>query len=165
MRVMQENRPQPVHPDGEGGPGGGERPGIRKILLPTDFSAAATAAVWRAVMLGCQCQAALTLMHVVNINAQPRSGELVCGPLLMKQLWIEGAERLERLAAVLDGQLDLQTLLVEGLPWEAIVLLSVGFDLLILGRSLHQRRREWFSHHTGRRVLKQARCPVMIVPG
>ncbi len=62
-------------PDWAGGQAPGEGPGIRRILVPTDFSAASSGAVARAARLANQCRAALTLLHVVDINAQPQPGE------------------------------------------------------------------------------------------
>jgi nucleotide-binding universal stress UspA family protein len=128
--------------------------------VPTDFSPAAEKAVERAVALANQCNASVTLLHVIDINARARSG---AADDLMKGLWDEGSTRMGQLAWSLNGQVEAQTMLEEGLPWEKIVDKSEEFDLLVLGLNHPKRRFKLFSQHTGDRVLESAACPVMVV--
>lgn len=137
-------------------------PSVQRILVPIDFSEASNKALRRAVTVATQCQAALTLLHVVDINAQPGPDEPARGEALMKHLWAEGSARVGQLASSLCGQVEAHTLVTEGLPWEVIIVRSREFDLVILGKSSNGRSR-LFSHHTIRRVLEGAGCPVMVV--
>jgi nucleotide-binding universal stress UspA family protein len=132
---------------------------IRKILVPTDFTSAAALALKRAVTLANQCVAAITILHVIDINAQGAG----TADYLMKGLWSEGSSQMGRLAWSLSGQVEAQTMLQEGLPWEEIVERSSDFDLVILGKSRANKRWKLFSNHTVERVAENAACPVMVV--
>jgi nucleotide-binding universal stress UspA family protein len=81
----------------------------------------------------------------------------------MKYLWSEGAARMGQLAWSLCGQVEAQTTLEEGLPWETIVEKSRGYDLLILGTARARSGWKLFSKQTARRVIENADCPVMVV--
>jgi nucleotide-binding universal stress UspA family protein len=151
---------------GDRPPEQGDRPRghlVRKILVPTDFSPRSTIAVNRAVVLANQCDAVLTILHVIDANAQPAGVESGTAEDLMKYLWSEGAARMGQLAWSLCGQVEAQTTLEEGLPWETIVEKSRGYDLLILGTARARSGWKLFSKQTARRVIENADCPVMVV--
>jgi len=133
---------------------------LRKILVATDFSPAAAMAVQSAVALANQCQAALTILHVIDISAPSVSGP---ASDLMPRLWEEGAARMGRLACAFAGRMEARTMLAEGLPWEVIAEVSRDFDLLVLAASQSAGWR-LFPRHTSRRLLDEAACPVMLVP-
>ena len=132
---------------------------IRKILVPTDFSPVSGLALNRAVGLADQCGATLTILHVIDINPQGAG----TADDIMKGLWSEGSGQMGRLAWSLRGQVEAQTMLQEGLPWEEIVEKSTDFDLVILGKSRASKRWKLFSKHTADRVAANAACPVMVV--
>jgi nucleotide-binding universal stress UspA family protein len=138
---------------------------IRKILVPTDFSAASSKAVEHAVAIANQCNAALTILHVIDINAQASPQGFGSGQELMNHLWTEGSARMGQLAWSLCGQVEAQTAVQEGLPWEEIVERSHDFDLVLLGGSRGRKRWNLFSKHTAQRVLENAACPVVVVHG
>src|SRR6516162_7990648 len=64
--------PRPSGPAKSTGSEDGKRQNrhIKRILVPTDFSAASGNAVERAVAIANQCNATMTILHVVDINAQ-----------------------------------------------------------------------------------------------
>jgi len=137
---------------------------IRKILVPTDFSSSSTRVVECAAALARQSDAALTILHVIDIN--PPSAPRHCGTAddLMRQLSITGASELAQLKKTYEQtQVRIQTLLVEGLPYEAIVENSSGFDLLVMSEPGRNSSWNVFSRHTARRVIEQARCPVRVL--
>jgi nucleotide-binding universal stress UspA family protein len=68
-----------------------------------------------------------------------------------------------QLAWSLCGQVEAQTAVQEGLPWEEIVERSRDFDLVLMGGSRGRKRWNLFSKHTARRVLENAACPVLVV--
>lgn len=133
---------------------------VRKILVPTDFSPTSAGAVGCGVALANQFNAALTILHVVDINRQVSSGT---AQDLMRNLWAEGSTQLGQLAWSLPNQVRAQTIVDEGLPWEVIVEKSHDFDLLVLGKTPCKMRWNGFSQHTAQRVLENAACPVMVV--
>lgn len=133
---------------------------IRNILVPTDYSAVSDKAIQRAVIIANQCDAAITILHVIDINAQ---AELGTAQNLMERLWSDASRRMANLAFSLTGQVHAKTMLTEGLPWEVITEKSGEFDLVVLAKA--QRATNWslFSKHTASRVIKNATCPVMVV--
>lgn len=136
---------------------------IRKILLPTDFSRSSAVALARAVALANQCGAAITILHVIDINAQPEAISEHTGQDLMKQLWGEGSARMAELAWSLRGQVEARTTVQEGLPWEVIAHASRDFDIIVMGNGSVKSGSRIFSQHTAQRVLESAACPVLVV--
>ncbi len=134
---------------------------VKKILVPTDFSPASNQAIDCAVSIANQYDAQMTLLHVIDVSQQAASGT---AQEMMRSLWAEGSTQLGQLCWSLSNRVTAQTLLVEGLPWEAIVDLSRDFDLVVLGRNQSKRKWKLFSHHTGERVVEHSDCPVMVVP-
>ena len=131
---------------------------IKRILVPTVFSPACEKAVARAVVLANQCEASVTILHVVDVNAQADAEN---AHELMERLWNQASAAIGRLAWSLRGQMQVQTILEEGLAWDAIVEKSREFDLLILG--VCRKRHGLFSQHTFERVIERANCPVMVI--
>ena len=134
---------------------------VRKILVPTNFSPASTQALEQAVVLADQLKCRLTILHVIDINAQTSFGT---AQDLMRKLWDQGSEEIERLTWSISNKIQAQTVLVEGLPWEVIVERSREFDLLVLGKNTIRKLGQLFSKHTARRVVENSQCPVMLVP-
>jgi nucleotide-binding universal stress UspA family protein len=137
---------------------------VRKILVATDFSQASTQAVELAVSLAQQWDAELTILHVIDINAQSAEGESLPAAQLMSRLWLKGFEGMGRLAFALSGRVHAKTVVEEGLPWEIIAERSREFDLVIIGRARKKTHWKLFSHQTVQRVLQNAACPVTVVP-
>jgi nucleotide-binding universal stress UspA family protein len=134
---------------------------LKKILVATDFSVCSTHAVKCAVAIATLCHAKLTLLHVIDINAQTREGS---AEQLMELLWRQASTRMRELASSFSGQVDVQTVLDEGLPWDSLVERSSDFDLLIVAENRSKGRWKPFSHHTAERVMESAHCPVLIIP-
>ena len=139
-----------------------ERP-IKKVLVATDFSPSSQKAVDRAVAITNQCGAVLTVLHVVDVNAQAKPGESGTADHLRRRLWGLASSQMGRLAWSLCGRVEAQTMVHEGLPGEEIVEKSRSHDLVVLGKSRARRGWNLFSPHTGRHVIENAACPVMVV--
>ena len=148
----------------------GERPGVepgrpvRRIIVATDFSESSARAIKQAVVLAHQTNAALTILHVIDIN--PPAASIHCGPAddLMRQLWVTGAAELARLKKSLEQtHVTVQVLLLEGLPCETIVESSSGFDVLVINKPDIKSPWNFFSKHTARRVAERAQCAVHVV--
>jgi nucleotide-binding universal stress UspA family protein len=136
---------------------------IRRILVPTDFSPASLAAVEQGVQMANQCNAELTILHVIDVNVQVATAEAGGAHGAVKRLWDDGWAQLSRLASTLCGQVQAQATIEEGLPWEEILGRSGEFDLLILGESRVKNGWKLFSRRTVQRVIEGAACPVMLV--
>jgi nucleotide-binding universal stress UspA family protein len=132
------------------------------ILVATDFSAPAAKAIRLAAVLASRCRASLTLLHVVDTNPDSASRHSGSADDLMDDVWQNAVVQMVQLKEQLSDQnVLIETLIVEGIPWEQIAMQSQGFDLLVLGRKPLRRSWKFFSKHTSSRVLKQAGCPVL----
>lgn len=140
---------------------GGE---INNILVPTDFSLCSAEAVVRAAELARHHNATLTILHVIDINTPASLTHCGTAEELMKELWATGIFGLGRLTKSLEpNQTETRTRILEGLPAEAIVENSSGFDLLVIGQRRSRPAWNFFSRHTARCVIAQAKCPVLVV--
>jgi nucleotide-binding universal stress UspA family protein len=111
-----------------------------------------------------QCDASLTLLHVIDITPAEASRHQGTADELMQQLRVRGTSELARLKSSLEQtQVRIQTGLIEGLPHEVIVENSSAFDLLLISEPRAKSAWNFFSKHTARRVLEQAKCPVRVV--
>ena len=139
-------------------------PRIRGILVPTDFSACSLAAVAQAAALARHHDATLTLLHVIDSNSPAALTHVGSAANLMRQLWLNGSSRLCPLAESLaQAQTKTETRIIEGLPAEAIIEYSSGFDLLVIGERDSKPAWHFFSRQTARRVIEEALCPVLVV--
>ncbi len=131
--------------------------------MATDFSPSSDKAVAWAFALADQCGSAVTVFHVVDVNAQARGFESGVAGDLMGRLWGEASAGMDRLALPMGGDITARTEVEEGLPWESIVEKSRDFDLVILGNGGGKRTAKFFSRRTAQRVAENAPCPVLIV--
>lgn len=138
---------------------------ITHLLVPTDFSPCSKLAMEKALPLARQCGAAITLLHVVDVNYHiPQEGP-ASADMLRARLEAEGRERLGAAARELTKQgVELRTLLDEGLPCESICDIARKCDLIVIGKRKPKPFWSWFSRRTLERVLDQAPCPVLVVP-
>src|SRR5262249_44689669 len=132
----------------------------KHILVATNFSTASSWAIDRAVALANQCDAVLTILHVIDINTQSQSET---AEQMATRLRADAFARMGELAGSLCGQVNAQTIIEDGLPADTIIEKSLDFDLLILGLGGPKSGWQVFSKHTVEHVLKESACPVMIV--
>ena len=137
---------------------------IRRILVPTDFSPSSARAVECAIAMARQSDASLTLLHVIDINPPEVSRHYGTADDLMRQLWVRGTSEFARLKKSFhETKVRIESMLVEGLPYEVIVQNSSEFDLLIISEPRPKSAWNFFSKQTSRRVIEQAKCPVHVV--
>ncbi|HWI58845.1 MAG TPA: universal stress protein [Bacillota bacterium] len=143
----------------------GGRSSVQNILVPTKFSAASTRAVEQAVALARLVGAKLTLLHVIDIYGHPAwSQHTGSGEAFVQQLHAQANAQMERLWASLAGEpIQVETLIVEGLPAEEVVRRSHDFDLVIMGRPRSQHFWKLFNKKTAQRTIEEAECGVLVV--
>jgi universal stress protein E len=140
--------------------------GIRKILLATDFSPSCTKAMEYAVALARQLAAALTVLHVIDINPPEACTHAGDAASLMWGLRVHAITEMDRLACSLAReQVQTQQMIVEGLPPQEILEQSKHSDLVVLGAQPAKRSWNLFSKHTAQCVMEAAPCPVLLVRG
>lgn len=134
------------------------------ILVPTDFSYAADRALHHAVQLARRFRARVALLHVVAPAGFP---EILIPALRvdLAQLVTLSRERLDRLVrrfrirpahlAVKTGQAPAEIL-------EFAV--ETGTDLIVMGARGHGALKRAVIGNTAERVVRLARCPVLVVP-
>lgn len=148
------------------GPAAGTFEPLRVVLLPTDHSAGALAAVRRAALLPLAPRARIQLLHVLppdlERNARRRAEDdarvriAMAAALLRRRL---------RSARRLDVAVDLEV--VRGSPFVEIVRRSRGMraDLVVMGRHGRRPLRDLFIGSTAERVVRKGDVPVLVVAG
>ena len=126
---------------------------LQNLLVPVDFSPVALGAVRYAAALGARHRSNIVLLHVTT-QGEPRQA-------------IERAKKkLTRLCAAQGMMADRCRILVRvGVPFFEITQAASGTkaDLIILGRCLQKPTEANCNGHTLERVVRYARCPVLLV--
>ncbi len=133
---------------------------IGRILIPTDFSPTADAALAYAAKLSAKTgAAALIALHVVSPVYYLEAADLA---LLLREAREVAQRALDRLRPVPS-----RTLLVNGVPHEAIVetARSVGADLIVMGTHGRSGLQRLVLGSVAENVLRHAPCPVLTLRG
>ncbi len=140
----------------------------RKILVPVDFSEGAAAALDLAVQLGQAFQAAVDVLHVLEL---PSSGAPLLpgpgaggGPQLPEEAIRVLAARLEkRVAPARAAHPALQARVVAGYPRDAILAAveEGGYDLAVVGTNGRTGLAHFFLGSVAEQVVCRATCPVL----
>lgn len=139
---------------------------IKKILAPTDFSESAREAIAFAVELAGKFGASLTLLHAYQTPAYLLpEGSILAGSDLIVDIMNRAGEALEAARHDLEGQVPVDTLLVEGLPFVQIVSAAQegGYDLIVMGTHGRTGLRHVLLGSVAERVVRRAHCPVLTV--
>lgn len=142
---------------------------MKTILVPVDFSPATHAVLIAAQHLGAAMGANLVLLHVVQ-PALVSSDYGLTIDLMREALAAARRTAAQQLAEVeheLSAQgITLTTQLLDGVPSTVIVELArhLGSDYIVLGSHGHTAFYELVVGSTSHSVLKNAPCPVLIVP-
>lgn len=141
---------------------------MKTILVPIDFSAVSKRVVAAAAELARGLGGRLVVLHVVQ---PPVLTDSDFGTQLTAEYAAEATEAAEKQLARLRQQLLKDDLVVEvqnasGYPGQAILDAAdeAGADFIVLGSHGHGAFYDLIVGSTASRVLKRARCPVLIVP-
>ena len=144
----------------------GEGEDVSKVLVPTDFSDSASAAVSYALELARHSPLELHLLHVQS----PREIPIVPLSPAESAASVESAldatrRRLGQLVpADLAEKVDCHVEV--GSPGDGIMAEAkkLGAELIVMGEHAPGFFRHYFTHDTSRELLHRARCPVWFVP-
>ncbi len=142
---------------------------VRRILVPTDFSASGVPALEWAETLASGYGARLVLLHVLEDFAPMEPYEVTFGTLIdevLPQMEEYAQKELERTAATLAGKgLDVETHVVHGRPADAILDFAGDQDIDLLAMASHGRTglERLLLGSVAARVMRSAPCPVLIV--
>ena len=157
--------PCPVLTVGPNTPASGEGSGeITRILFATDFNAESNAAAPYAASLAQECQAYLTLLHVIKA---PKAGDLVQAADLTKS-------STQLLHSLLPAEAELwcvpEYVVEQGNPADKIIEFAArtGAELIVLGVRQPGRLPGAATHlpiATAHKVVSHATCPVLTIRG
>jgi nucleotide-binding universal stress UspA family protein len=144
---------------------------IRRILHPSDFSRASSAAFTKAVEMAKTNRAELWLVHVMA-PVVPMVGDGYVAPNVYQEIEAsaraEAQKQLDKLVArTKKAGVRARALLMEGVPHEQIVRAarSKRADLVVLGTHGRTGLAKFFLGSVAGRVVSTARCPVLTVRG
>ena len=142
---------------------------ITRILVPTDFSATADAALDSAYVLAERFGASLELLHVLDdpfvVDGMAAEAYISEGPALRTAMLQEAQERLRHRAAPRATIPDIKTEVLFGHGARTISEYASdrGVDLIVMGT----HGRTWFAHlllgSVAEQLIRTAPCPVLTV--
>ena len=147
---------------------------MKKILVPVDFSDAATNALQVAAQLAVRADASLYLLHV-NETAPyivPVSEYAYTSSTMDVEAYDQEANnRIQNLKAVLltdprFSQLTIETVVEEGLMVSVVSRMAdlKGIDLIVMGTLGASGWKEALVGSNTERVIRHAACPVLVIP-
>jgi nucleotide-binding universal stress UspA family protein len=143
---------------------------LKKILVPTDFGEAADAALTYAKALAKTFGASIDVLHVAeDASARMFAGEVYVAVPQNLQQDLENAARRELDKRLIDNDPDplrmRRTVLASNAPAMTIVdyAKETGVDLIVMGTHGRGPMAHLFMGSVAERVVRLARCPVLIV--
>jgi nucleotide-binding universal stress UspA family protein len=141
---------------------------ITRILVPTDFSEAATRALDYGSRLAVALGAELTVLHIVAPLTTHSWMEGADPEGATTDAWMADADASLRQAAesVRDRVSVVRGVLAVGLEAEEILDFASrhGVNLIVMGMHGHGRTARWLHGSVTDRVLRRASCPVLAIP-
>jgi universal stress protein A len=140
---------------------------IRKILVPTDFSAHSNSALDRAIELARPLAAQIVLVHSYYVHASmTASGYVGIPPAFMAQLRKDVGSELDGIAArVVQAGVPCEWRVSAEPSTSAILELaeSLPADLIVMGTHGHTGMKHVLLGSTAARIVRLAPCPVLTV--
>jgi nucleotide-binding universal stress UspA family protein len=141
---------------------------ITRILVPTDFSDAATRALEYGSRLASTLGAELTIVHIVApptthswMEGADPDGETT-------EAWLTEAHAMlaDAVASVRDQVPAVRGTIAIGLEAEEILDFTSrqSIDLIVMGMHGHGRTQRWLRGSVTNQVLRRAPCPVLAIP-
>jgi nucleotide-binding universal stress UspA family protein len=137
------------------------------MLWPTDFSAAAKAALPHVLLMAKLTGGDVVLLHVLPTPVMYASPEVAAAaPKLDPAIRVSAARELERLAKSLRARgLKVKSLLEDGLPVERILQVAhrLRSDLIVLATHGRSGLAHVLLGSVAENVVRRAACPVLVV--
>lgn len=139
---------------------------IKRILVPTDFSEPADAALTYALALAAKLGATVSLVHVFDDPAGIHSGEYVPMPADMRAEILADLRRRLAEVAVKRGHSELNPQVLVGPTARSIVegARDSKADLIVMGTHGRHGMAHLLLGSVAERVVRTAACPVLTVP-
>jgi nucleotide-binding universal stress UspA family protein len=139
---------------------------LKKILVPTDFSACASEALRLATELAARFDGSVTLLHVYQIPAYPLAeGTFVGGPQVTAEIVKDIVSALDKTKKEADSRVPVTTQIAEGVPYLEVarVAREGKFDLVVIGTHGRTGLRHALLGSVAEKVVRGASCPVLTV--
>ncbi|MEI6341298.1 MAG: universal stress protein [Verrucomicrobiota bacterium] len=143
------------------------RIGLRKILVPVDFSQPSRKAVHYARMFAEQFAAAIVLVHVVEPMTYPPDFAVV--PLLPPDVeearMRELQRQLDAIAKGVGGGIAVAAKVFVGRPWQGVVeeAKASGADLIVVSTHGYTGLKHALLGSVAEKIVRHAPCPVLVV--
>ena len=141
---------------------------MKKILVPTDFSACADDALTVAVQVALRAGAELYILHMDTApDVTVHAGRLDAAMFDKEQARNNRAE-LFRMADEVEHQgITVHTILVEDTSGQHIseYILPYGIDLIVMGSHGHKSILERILGSTGRKLVRESPVPLLVIHG
>jgi nucleotide-binding universal stress UspA family protein len=142
-------------------------PGFNRILLATDFSASASAALLYAAALTRLSHATLQMLHVIDtrVTALSRWTDLFHGPEVFAARAVQETAALQELLThpALTG-LSVEQCIRQGHPADSIIDLAANVDLVVMGSQGTTPAPERAMGTVAQQVAHGSPVPVLLVP-
>lgn len=136
---------------------------MKKILVSTDFSENARAAVLYATQLSIALQAQLDIIHTYNIPvATGLYGE--ASDFLQRGIRADMAELIRWLEQQTGHNLKIHPRILTGSPVQAITELSAEYDLVVMGTKGQTGIERWLMGSTTVGVIERIATPLLAIP-
>jgi nucleotide-binding universal stress UspA family protein len=137
---------------------------IRKILIPTDGSDNANAAIARGLELAKLLAAEVTVLNVVDLSSFIGYGDGLALPNLLPIMKKEGQDIVDQ--AQQEGAsrgVHVETRVETGTPAHKIVEVAKDYDLIVMGSLGRTGMNHLLLGSVAERVVRHATCPVLVV--
>lgn len=146
-------------------------PGVRRIVHPSDFSPASSAAFTRAVDMAKESGAEVVIVHVLAPIAPLVADGYVSGKVyddLQRSARAHGKQQLDALVArARKAGVQASGLLLEGVPYSQITRAAKSrrADMIVMGTHGRSGLAKLFLGSVAERVVATSTCPVLTVRG
>jgi nucleotide-binding universal stress UspA family protein len=140
---------------------------INSILIPTDFSVLSESAIKVGIAIAKRQNAQVTLLHAVDLLPYLLPTEVLLSS--SKEVLSRKEEELKELSENIQKDTGVKAVVkvLEGTPSDIICKLAYeeNISLIVMGTHGVSGLREFFIGSEAFRVLKNATCPVLTIPG
>jgi nucleotide-binding universal stress UspA family protein len=143
---------------------------IKSILIPTDFSGSSESALTVGISMAKRQKANIILLHVVDRFAYLQPTEVFLPDIkLAPDLNLMIDDRVKELSENISKETGIKVTgkVLDGQPYERICRLAYEeqISLIIIGTHGTSGMRKFFMGSDAYRVIKNAPCPVLTIPG
>lgn len=142
---------------------------IDSILIPTDYSDLSESALKLGIAIAKRQNAAVTILNVVDRYSSPPSKVFSSDFRMTSNMFSTVGGKIQELTDIIFKKSDIKVTgkIMEGNPSDLICqhALEENFSLIVMGTHGTSGMRDLFIGSEANRVVKNATCPVLTIPG